>query len=133
MPLLFESDYEELRARGLTFVEDESLHRLVLRSFELPEFVYTQTACDVLVEIPPNYNQGGNDMFWTFPKLERADGRPIPNTGDASCDPRTFEDKLFFRWSRHWHSGSAVWQPGKDNIVTIVNRLTWAFNHPDTM
>jgi len=132
MPLLFDSDYQELKARGLTYAEDESLRCLVLRDFELPETVYAQSTCDVLVVIPPNYNQAGNDMFWTFPKLERANGLQIPAATGPECDTRIFEGRVFCRWSRHWNSGSAVWQPGKDDIVTIINRLTWAFNHPET-
>ncbi len=131
MQLLFDSDYQELKERGLTYAEDERLRCIVFRDFELPESVYVQSACDVLVVIPQNYNQAGNDMFWTFPRLDRANGEPIPRATGPECDPRTFEGKVFCRWSRHWLSGNVIWRPGKDNIVTIINRITWAFNHPE--
>lgn len=132
MPLLLDTDYEELKARGLKIIEDEPNRFLVLPEYVLPDGLYRQKAGDILVVIPTNYNQGGNDMFWTYPRLVRADGKPIPATNDpGGGDNRAFAGKEFCRWSRHWQSGPSVWKPGKDNIVTILRRLAWALGNPD--
>ncbi len=130
MPLLLDSDYVELEERGISFVEDEPRRLLILKDFELPQSVYRQERCDVLIVVPANYNQTGNDMLWTFPMLEMASGAPIPATCGPESDSRAFDNKVFCRWSRHWHSGAGVWKPGVDNVTTILNRITWAFNHP---
>jgi hypothetical protein len=131
MPLLLEQDYLELQERGVAYVEDAAQRFLVLLGYALPHGVYHQQSCDVLIAIPNNYNHDGNDMFWTFPRLARADGREIPATNEPGSDSRTFDGKIFCRWSRHWHQGPSMWKAGRDNIVTILRRITWAFEHPD--
>lgn len=132
MPLLLNSDYEELNQRGLSYIEDEGQRFLILPDYRLPDSLYQQAGADILVIIPKNYNQDGNDMLWTYPRLIRADGKPIPRTNNPSDgDNRTFNGKVFCRWSRHWRQGSSVWKPGKDNIVTILRRIEWALGNPD--
>lgn len=133
MPLLLDGDYEALKARGLKMLEDEPNRFLVLPEYMLPDGLYQQKAADILVALPRNYNHDGNDMFWTYPRLVRADGKPIPATNDPGAgDNRVFGEKEFCRWSRHWQNGSSVWKPGKDNIVTILRRIAWALGSPDT-
>ena len=78
MPLLFDSDYASLRERNLTFEESEADRFFVFTHYILPSGAYSAGECDVLVVIPPNYNQHGNDMFWTYPHLRRMSGVPIP-------------------------------------------------------
>lgn len=132
MPLLLDADYEELKARGLEIVEDEPNRFIVFPDYMLPDALYQQQTADVLVAIPRSYNQDGNDMFWTYPRLIRADGVPIPATNDAGVgDNRSFAGKEFCRWSRHWHQGPSVWKPGRDNVVTILRRIAWAFGNPN--
>lgn len=132
MPLLLDTDYAQLAERGLDYIEDGSQRFLVLRNFLLPEGRYHEKTCDVLVIIPPNYNQGGIDMLWTFPHLSRIDGRPIPKMNrPGGGDNRFFEGKEFCRWSRHWNEPAVTWRPGKDNVETILRRLIWAFGNPD--
>lgn len=132
MPLLLDRDYAELNERGIAFVEDPSNRFLILKGFDLPTGIYVQAKCDVLVAIPANYNHDGIDMFWTYPRLLRANGVAIPATADPGTDSRMFEGNVFCRWSRHWNGSSVMWRPGKDNVVTIVRRVTWALEHPDT-
>lgn len=132
MPLLLDTDYAEILERGLDYVEDEAQRFLVLRNFLLPEGLYHEKTCDVLVIIPQNYNQGGIDMFWTFPHLTRNDGKPIPAMNrPGGGDNRTFDGKEFCRWSRHWNHAPVIWKPGKDNVVTILGRIVWALGNPD--
>lgn len=132
MPLLFDDDYEKLRECGITYEESDPHRFFVFTQITLPEGLYTVAACDVLVVIPPNYNQDGNDMFWTFPRLYRADGKQIPAVLDpAGGDNRILNSKEYCRWSRHWQSGPGMWRPGKDDIISIYRRIVWALQKPD--
>lgn len=136
MTLLFDEDYQMLADAKLAFIEDEALRFLIFTAFPLPEGVYVANgkACstiEVLYIVPDNYNTGGGDMLWVYPMLTRADGQPIPNTGDggADQDSRTYNEKEYIRWSRHWNN--SPWKPKVDKVQTIIDRLTWAFKFPD--
>ena len=132
MPLFLDEDYDALKERGILFVEDEAQRFFVIQGYKLPDGVYKQDCCDVLIVIPNNYPQAGNDMFWTNPRLVRADGKVIPQTNEpGGGDNRMFQGKEFCRWSRHWNQGSSVWRPAKDNIVTIWRRIEWALRRPN--
>lgn len=132
MPLLLDSDYEEMKKRALSYAEDERARFLILLNYPIPDGLYEQKSADILVIIPTNYNQAGNDMLWTYPRLVRADRKPIPNTNETGGgDNRVFDGKEFCRWSRHWRAGPSVWKPGQDDIVTILRRIEWALGHPD--
>lgn len=133
MAMFLDEDYDELEQRDLSYVEDETNRFFVIQNYELPSGLYQQAFCDVLVVVPANYPQAGNDMFWTYPRLTRADGKPIPNTTEVGGgDSKSFDGKEFCRWSRHWNGGSSVWRPGMDGIVTILRRVECALRKPDT-
>lgn len=130
--LLLDDDYIALDERKIKYVEDEGQRLLVISNYPLPKGIYIQQNCDVLVIIPKNYNQDGNDMFWTFPRLVRADGKPIPQTQDPGASAnKTYEGREFCRWSRHWNKPPSTWKAGKDDILTILRRIEWAFGNPD--
>lgn len=132
MPLLFDEDYSKLNDHGYGYEESEPQRFFIFTQFQLPLNLYTVSNCDVLVVIPANYNQDGNDMFWTNPRLIRSDGKPIPATMDhGGGDSRILNEREFCRWSRHWPAGNGVWRPGKDNIISIYRRIEWALRHPD--
>jgi len=133
MPLLFESDYAKLRERNLTYEESEANRFFIFTQYLLPSDVYNEAGCDVLVVIPPNYNQDGNDMFWTYPHLRRLSGVPIPAANNpGSGDNRFWNGREFCRWSRHWNpQGKRVWRPGYDDIISIYRRIDWALKNPD--
>ncbi len=132
MPLLLDEDYSKLKDRGLSYEESEQQRFFIFTQHQLLLELYTVATCDVLVVIPANYNQDGNDMFWTFPRLYRSDGKQIPATLDpGGGDSRIWKDREFCRWSRHWQSGLGVWRPGKDNIISIYRRIEWALRKPD--
>src|SRR6185437_2822681 len=128
MPLLFDEDYVELEQRGLTYEEGQQERFFVFTAYRLPDALYTLAVCDVLVTIPGNYNEAGNDMLWTYPRLRRADGKQIPATLDpGGGDNRSWKGREFCRWSRHWNPGSpGVWRPGRDDIISIYRRVDWA-------
>ena len=132
VPLLLDEDYERLRDCGIAIEEDAAQRFLVFKSVKLGGQTYTAPECDILVVIPPNYPQAGNDMLWTYPRLRRADGRPIPATLDpAGGDNRTYQGCEFCRWSRHWTAPPGLWRPGKDDVMTIWRRIEWAMQNPD--
>jgi hypothetical protein len=134
MALLFDQDYDQLTQRGFSFEESAQQRFFIFKDYPLPPGLYTVSACDVLVLIPLNYNQAGNDMFWTFPRLQRIDGKNIPNTSDVgSRETHLYNDREYCRWSRHWNSAkSSEWRPGKDDIISIQRRIDWALRNPDT-
>lgn len=132
MPLLLEGDYAKLAEMGLVYTEDEPNRFLIFRNYPLQQGLYTVSECNVLIVIPQNYNQAGNDMLWTFPRLVRSDGRAIPCTNNpGGSDNRIFEGSEYCRWSRHWNRGQSIWRPGVDDIETIQRRVEWALQHPD--
>lgn len=133
MALLLDSDYEKLRDAALAFNEDIGSRFFVFRGVATPSALYTVSACDVLVIIPPNYPQAGNDMFWTYPRLYRADGRAIPAVMDpGGGDNRRWNGHEYCRWSRHWDATSrGGWRPGGDDIMSIYRRVEWALKYPD--
>lgn len=132
MPLLLKSDYGELTERGISYVEDEAGRFLIFPAMPLPDGLYNVGACEVLVQIPVNYNQAGNDMLWTYPRLARIDGKPIPATSGPGEDSRQRGDKVYCRWSRHWHPGQpGEWRAGRDDVISIYRRVEWALQNPD--
>lgn len=133
MPLLLDTDYERVRDAALNYEEDQGQRFFVFLGMRLEEGQYNVPDCDVLVVIPPNYPQAGNDMFWTYPRLHRANGQPIPQAMDpGGGDNRHWKGHEFCRWSRHWNPPlPGAWRPGKDDIMTIYRRLEWALRHPD--
>jgi len=132
MALLLRDDYRKLADKGISYVEDEARRFLVFAPTGLPGRLYTLSDCEVLVKVPGNYNQAGNDMFWTYPQLVRADGKPIPAASPPGGESESFGGKVYCRWSRHWTSGSAVWRAGRDDVISIYRRVMWALEHPDT-
>jgi|GEM_PF-1605732 len=130
MALLTKEDYSKLAAMSLEYKEELNQRFLVFPKFKLVENLYQVNFCEILVVIPETYPAAGNDMLWTYPRLLRTDGLLIPGTipdcpNPANRDVRVFEGKVFERWSRHWNAGNQLWRPGKDEINTIVNRLTY--------
>ncbi len=130
--LLLDDDYGALNERNIEYIEDEGERFIILLNYPLPQKLYGQEKCEVLLIIPKNYNQDGNDMFWTFPRLVRADGKPIPQTHDPGANVnKTYDGREFCRWSRHWNKPPSTWKPGKDNFLTILRRIEWAFGNPN--
>ncbi len=132
MALLLDDDYAKLADRGIKYEEVEQQRFFIFTNFELTIGMYTVPQCDVLVVIPQNYNQAGNDMFWCSPFLLRADGVPIPQVlPPGGGDNRIYNGREFCRWSRHWNPQShGVWRPGQDDIISIYRRVARALRNP---
>jgi len=133
MQLLFDEDYEKLKIDGVTFKEIPEHRFFIFTNYPLPEGLYTVATCDVLVVIPSNYNQAGNDMLWTNPRLKRSDGQAIPRSEEpGSRHNQRAEEVEYCRWSRHWSKESpGAWRPGYDDIMSIKRRIDWALKYPD--
>ncbi|HKJ34262.1 MAG TPA: E2/UBC family protein, partial [Balneolales bacterium] len=111
MSLLLDSDYAALKERGIEIEEEEQKRTLILYDYPLPNGIYNEESCDVLVKIPQRYNQAGIDMFWTYPHLTRVDGNRIPRMEHpGSTNNEHFNETEFCRWSRHWNQGKTVWK-----------------------
>ncbi|MFH6956477.1 E2/UBC family protein [Flavobacterium aquidurense] len=136
MSLLFDEDYEILNDSGLVYEEDEVNRYLIIKNYPLQKLLYHYNdqeleSAEILVVIPPNYNAGGNDMFWTYPPLKRIDGIGIPAAFDfGGGDARFHQGKEYCRWSRHYENSS--WIPKTDNIQKILGRIEWALKNPDS-
>lgn len=133
MPLLLDSDYEDLSNAGLKVEEDEAQRFLVFIGVKVDTCQYTVSECDVLVIVPPNYPQAGNDMFWTSLPLRRKNELPVIQMMESGgSDNRTWKGREFCRWSRHWQPTlPGAWRPGKDGVMSIYRRIEWALMHPD--
>lgn len=135
MSLLLPEDYEYLQATDLHFLEDEEKRFFVIENFPLPERMYVLSSgetilqAEVLIQVPNNYNMSGTDMLWTYPPFIRADNGPMPNVNSyGGSDNRTFKEKEFCRWSRHYAGDS--WKAKKDGIEKILARIDWALRNP---
>lgn len=133
MALLFATDYAKLRDWNLKYEESEPNRFFIFTELALPIGIYNASTCAALVVIPQNYNQSGNDMFWTYPHLRRLNGVPIPAANlPGGGDNRIWNGREYCRWSRHWTPPSkGVWRPGRDDIISIFRRIDWALNKPD--
>lgn len=131
--MLLDEDYEYLQDIGQAIEEYEASRSVVFKDFPLPKGIYeadgeAASVADVLIELPSVYNNAGPDMFWTYPHLTLAGGAEI-KAAAPGADVRNLEGRIYERWSRHW--GKAGWRPRADNVSTVVDRLNWAFAHPD--
>ncbi|MDP2343761.1 MAG: E2/UBC family protein [Deltaproteobacteria bacterium] len=132
MALLLDNDYARLKELEILYEEDLGTRSLVLRNWALLTDLYTVSRCDVLVVIPENYPDDGNDMLWTSPMLVRKDGKAIPAlSGPGAGENRKYGGSEFSRWSRHWNTASTKWRAGKDDVDSILRRLHWALENPD--
>lgn len=93
-------------------IDDPQGTHLILKQVRLPTGL-TPDAVDILVTLPPGFNDIGPDMFWCDPFVARADGQGIPATESRL----EFHGRTWQRWSRHI-GGS--WRPGIDNVATYV-------------
>ena len=130
MALLTKADYSKLEDMSLDYKEDTDRRFLVFQKFKLVPNLYQVDFCEILVVIPETYPTAGNDMLWTFPRLLRTDNLVIAGTilaeqEQLGRDVRIYDGKVFERWSRHWNAANQLWRPGKDEVSTIINRLTY--------
>jgi hypothetical protein len=76
---------------------------------------FTTARADLLLRLSPGYPDIQPDMWWFHPKVQRADGQPIPATDIQ--EPHL--GKNWQRWSRHLNPGQ--WRSGVDSIESYLS------------
>ena len=112
--MLRTEDQAYLDNHGIDFemVSDSEGTHLILRQVSLP-LGLEPNAVDVLITLPPGFNDVGPDMFWLHPFATRSDGQGIPGADST----RDFQGRVWQRWSRHI---GPAWRPGVDNVATYI-------------
>lgn len=121
---LLPTDDAWLDGRGLHWSTclDNGRRWLMLEDLAMPAGYDVATAT-IAMEIPTAYPMAEIDMFYCFPHLKRADGRPIPQTQVVE----TIRGRPFQRWSRH-RGSIAPWRPGQDSVVTHMLLIDKSLN-----
>ena len=116
-------DTEYLVAKGIPYEEIEtSGHRaLIFKGFRTPIGRYDASTVDVLVLLPPSYNDAGPDMFYTLPWLRLIPEKRYAKAADVQFE---FDGQIWQRWSRH--ADGNYWRPGVDGIRTVLKRISAA-------
>lgn len=112
--MLRPDDEEYLTSHGIAheLITDAQGTHVILTDVALPPGLEPSTL-DILISLPPGFNDIGPDMFWCHPSVSRADGQSIPGTNAS----REFNGRTWQRWSRHI---GGDWRPGIDNVATYI-------------
>lgn len=112
--MLRPDDEDYLASHGIAYelIADGQGTHLILTDVALPPGL-VPSSVDILVTLPPGFNDIGPDMFWCYPSVARSDGRGIPGTET----PHDFNGRTWQRWSRHI---AGAWRPGIDNVATYI-------------
>lgn len=92
-------------------IEHGSETHLILKEVGLAPGLAPETV-DILIVLPPLFNDVNPDMFWCHPSVTRPNG-PIPGT-ETQWD---IHGRTWQRWSRHI---AGQWRPGIDNVATYI-------------
>jgi hypothetical protein len=87
---------------------------ILIHNFALPPG-YTATHVMLAIRIEGGYPLSQLDMFYVFPRIQRADGKPIRQAEVI----QPIDGKDFQRWSRH-RTPNNPWVAGQDSIETHV-------------
>jgi hypothetical protein len=91
---------------------------VILKDYILPKDRYDHECADVLVLLPPGYNDVPPDMFFTYPWVKLKAEQCYASKADV---PYEFNGIKWQRWSRH--APAQNWRPGIDGIPTIAARV----------
>jgi hypothetical protein len=107
-------DEAYLTRHGIAYelMSDPQGTHLILTDVALPPGL-EPTTVDILITLPPGFNDVGPDMFWCYPPVSRGDGQGIPGTQVT----HEFNGRTWQRWSRHI---GGDWRPGIDNVATYI-------------
>lgn len=76
---------------------------------------YNYAKASIAIRLERGYPQTALDMVYIYPRLERKDGKPIPQTNSK----QRLDNKEWQRWSRH-RTKQNPWRPGEDNLETHI-------------
>lgn len=91
---------------------------LLIRGFKVNAERYTVGSVDLLIHIPPGYNQARLDMFYVDPEIR------IRATGDvpqAATNIETYFGRRWQRFSRHFKEPG--WRPGVDCLQSMLAKI----------
>ena len=114
MPLL-NQDVSYLTEAGLTWkLIGQAPHSefLLIEKLDVSGGGFTPPLTDVLIQIPPMYNQTPLDMWYCDPPIRR--NGVYPPQADQIM---TLLGRVWQRFSRHIPAGS--WRPGKDGVRSL--------------
>ena len=117
---LLEEDDAYLNERGYTFelVPDGSGGCLIIKTYPLALGKYDRQSVDLMICIPPDYNDAKLDMYYVDPEIRLA------ATGQHPEQASHFENHANRRWQR-FSRHLPQWRPGIDtlrNYFPLINR-----------
>jgi len=101
------------RGYKYTVVEEQSMLCVRLHDVPLPTGLNAESA-DVLLRLAAAYPASPPDMWWTLPRLTRADGSVIQATEISEVHLGL----TWQRWSRHLPAGA--WAPMLDGLEAFL-------------
>lgn len=113
--LLPELDIKFLDSTGYEWetLNDQGMQWVLITNFPIPNG-YNINSSLLAIKIETGYPRTPLDMAYFFPKICRADGKPINALLDQNID-----GKIFQRWSRHRLTDS--WREGIDDLSTHIS------------
>ena len=118
MTFLPEQDRRYLEEKGIAYHEhvQGGQKAIVFPNKELPPEIFQIASSDILVLLPPGYDDVGPDMFFAHPPIKLIQNGQSPSKTNATYD---FLGKSWQRWSRH----NNEWRHGIDGIWTVIKRI----------
>lgn len=86
---------------------------LTIEAFPIGER-YSSRSVDMLIRIPPQYNQAPLDMWFVSPEIK------LGSTGAHPPAASHFEDHFGRRWQRFSRHFPTPWRPGIDGLSTLI-------------
>ena len=119
---MLEDDESYLNEKGYDWsVQQDASHGncLVIKDFPINFEKFSVNKTDLLVIIPPQYNNVALDMFYVKPEVKLKDGQ-YPQAADQSFNCL---GEIWQRFSRHITN----WQPGLDAIHSFLSLVKKEF------
>jgi len=90
---------------------------LVIKGYPISGVKYDRKNTDLMIRIPPQYNNAALDMFYADPPVQLKNGG-FPNRADQ------FENHGGHRWQRFSRHLSKPWRPGIDSLPGFLSLIS---------
>jgi hypothetical protein len=112
---LLEDDERYLNEKGLRWrlEPDGEGQCLIIEGYPVSGDVYDRTQTDLLIKIPPQYNNTKLDMFYVDPPLRLKGTTTYPDRANTFI---RFLDRDWQQFSRHFPD----WKAGRDGVPTLM-------------
>lgn len=111
-----ESDERYLKEKGYAWqllCDDEGVC-LVIEKYPVSGELYDRSGTDLMIRIPPQYNNAALDMFYADPPLRMKGTDKYPDRADS------FIDRVKRRWQQFSRHFPVPWRPGVDGLPTLL-------------